>query len=143
MSEYIPSPRGWVAEQVELYEGSGGTDGLTLRDTGLPVIIVTNRGRRRVCRSGDSRWRGGGCSFLGTQRRPKLTNGRGEFTSQFIPGLHENEPSAGCICCPNDRFKLVGWNIQSDEFNCNPQVSEANQSRGQVGPRRSRRFRQR
>ncbi|MCI0799496.1 MAG: nitroreductase family deazaflavin-dependent oxidoreductase, partial [Chloroflexi bacterium] len=34
------------AEQVELYEGSGGTDGLTLRDTGLPVIIVTNRGRK-------------------------------------------------------------------------------------------------
>ena len=46
MSEYIPSPRGWVAEQVELYEGSGGTDGLTLMDTGLPVIIVTNRGRK-------------------------------------------------------------------------------------------------
>jgi deazaflavin-dependent oxidoreductase (nitroreductase family) len=46
MTEYIPSPRGWVAEQVELYEGSGGTDGLTLRDTGLPVIIVTNRGRK-------------------------------------------------------------------------------------------------
>ena len=44
MSEYIPSPREWVAEQVELYEGSGGTDGLTLRDTGLPVIIVTNKG---------------------------------------------------------------------------------------------------
>ena len=44
MSEYIPSPRGWVAEQVELYEGSGGTDSLTLRDTGLPVIVVTNRG---------------------------------------------------------------------------------------------------
>ncbi|MCH2518243.1 MAG: nitroreductase family deazaflavin-dependent oxidoreductase [Dehalococcoidia bacterium] len=46
MSEYIPSPREWVADQVELYEGSGGTDGLTLRDTGLPVIIVTNRGSK-------------------------------------------------------------------------------------------------
>ena len=46
MSEYIPSPSDWVAEQVELYEGSGGTEGLTLRDTGLPVIIVTNRGRK-------------------------------------------------------------------------------------------------
>ena len=44
MNEYIPSPRPWVAEQVELYEGSGGTQGLTLRDTGLPVIIVTNQG---------------------------------------------------------------------------------------------------
>ena len=46
MKEYIPSPTNWVAEQVELYEGSGGTEGLTLRDTGLPVIIVTNRGRK-------------------------------------------------------------------------------------------------
>ncbi len=46
MSEYIPSPRQWVAEQVEMYEGSGGTAGITLRDTGLPVIIVTHRGRK-------------------------------------------------------------------------------------------------
>lgn len=46
MSEYIPSPSDWVAEQVALYEGSGGTDGLTLRDTGLPVIIVTNKGHK-------------------------------------------------------------------------------------------------
>jgi len=46
VSEYIPSPRQWVADQVELYEGSGGTEGLTLRDTGLPVIIVTHRGRK-------------------------------------------------------------------------------------------------
>jgi F420H(2)-dependent quinone reductase len=44
MSKYIPSPRQWVAEQVELYEGSGGAAGLTLRDTSLPVIIVTNHG---------------------------------------------------------------------------------------------------
>ena len=46
MSEYIPSPKEWVSEQVELYEGSGGANGSTLRDTGLPVIIVTNRGRK-------------------------------------------------------------------------------------------------
>jgi len=46
MSDYIPSPSGWVAEQVELYEGSQGQEGTTLRDTGLPVIIVTNTGRK-------------------------------------------------------------------------------------------------
>ena len=46
MSEYVPSPRDWVKEQVELYEGSQGAEGTTLRDTGLPVIIVTNRGRK-------------------------------------------------------------------------------------------------
>ena len=46
MSEYKPSPSRWVAEQVELYETSGGTEGVTLRDTGLPVIIVTHRGRK-------------------------------------------------------------------------------------------------
>ena len=46
MAEYIPSTRDWVREQVEVYEGSGGTDGTTLRDTGLPVIVVTNRGNQ-------------------------------------------------------------------------------------------------
>jgi len=35
-----------VREQVELYERSGGTEGTTLRDTGLPVIIVTHTGKR-------------------------------------------------------------------------------------------------
>ena len=46
MSEYIPSKSSWVAEQVELYESSLGTKGTTLKDTGLPVIIVTHRGRK-------------------------------------------------------------------------------------------------
>lgn len=46
MAEYIPSPRDWVREQVALYERSGGTEGTTLRDTGLPVIIVTNTGNK-------------------------------------------------------------------------------------------------
>lgn len=46
MAEYIPSTSDWVREQVELYEGSGGTDGTTLRDTGMPVIIVTNTGNQ-------------------------------------------------------------------------------------------------
>jgi deazaflavin-dependent oxidoreductase (nitroreductase family) len=46
MAEYIPSPRAWVREQVELYERSGGTEGTTLRDTGLPVVIVTHIGNK-------------------------------------------------------------------------------------------------
>lgn len=46
MPQYIPSPRDWVREQVELYESSGGTQGTTLRDTGLPVIIVTHTGNK-------------------------------------------------------------------------------------------------
>jgi len=44
MGKYIPSTTDWVAEQVELYESSGGTKGLTLRNTDYPIIIVTNRG---------------------------------------------------------------------------------------------------
>jgi len=44
--DYQPSPRAWVRDQVELYESSGGTRGTTLRDTGLPVVIITNRGAR-------------------------------------------------------------------------------------------------
>jgi deazaflavin-dependent oxidoreductase (nitroreductase family) len=46
MAQYIPSPRDWVREQVERYEKSGGTEGTTLRDTGLPVIIVTHTGNK-------------------------------------------------------------------------------------------------
>jgi F420H(2)-dependent quinone reductase len=44
--EYEPSTAAWVRDQVELYESSGGTQGTTLRDTGLPVVIVTNRGAK-------------------------------------------------------------------------------------------------
>ena len=46
MAEYIPSPRDWVREQVELYERTNGAEGNTLRDTGLPVIIVTHKGNK-------------------------------------------------------------------------------------------------
>jgi deazaflavin-dependent oxidoreductase (nitroreductase family) len=46
MAEYIPSTSDWVREQVETYESSGGTQGTTLRDTGLPVIVVTNKGNQ-------------------------------------------------------------------------------------------------
>lgn len=43
--EYEPSTQQWVRDQVEEYESSGGTRGTTLRDTGLPVVVVTYRGR--------------------------------------------------------------------------------------------------
>ena len=44
--EYVPNAMGWVRDQVETYERSGGREGNTLRDTGLPVIIVTMRGNK-------------------------------------------------------------------------------------------------
>ena len=46
MAQYIPPAIDWVSEHVEAYEGSGGTSGTTLRDTGLPCIIVTNIGNK-------------------------------------------------------------------------------------------------
>jgi F420H(2)-dependent quinone reductase len=46
MAKYVPNPTEWVREQVELYESSGGTEGTTLLDTGLPVIIVTHTGNK-------------------------------------------------------------------------------------------------
>lgn len=46
MTEYIPTPVEWVRKQVERYERSGGTEGTTLLDTGLPVIIVTHIGHK-------------------------------------------------------------------------------------------------
>jgi len=44
--EYAPSPWQWVSDQVETYERTGGREANTLRDTGLPIIIVTTRGAK-------------------------------------------------------------------------------------------------
>src|SRR3954469_20170238 len=44
--EYEPSPSGWVRQQVETYERTGGREANTLLDTGLPVVIVTTRGNK-------------------------------------------------------------------------------------------------
>ncbi|MEM1161960.1 MAG: nitroreductase family deazaflavin-dependent oxidoreductase [Pseudomonadota bacterium] len=44
--EYIPPTIDWVREHVEAYEGSGGKEYTTLRETGLPCIIVYNIGRK-------------------------------------------------------------------------------------------------
>ena len=44
--EYVPSKMDWVADQVAAYEASGGKEANTLRDTGIPVIIVTMRGHK-------------------------------------------------------------------------------------------------
>lgn len=41
-----PDPQDWVREQIEAWERSGGTQSTTLRDTGLPCVIVVNRGVR-------------------------------------------------------------------------------------------------
>ena len=46
MAEYIPPTLNWVREQVEEYEGSGGTKGTTLLDTGMPCIIVIHTGNK-------------------------------------------------------------------------------------------------
>src|SRR6266481_1112077 len=44
--EYVPSPRQWVRDQVEAYERTAGEQANTLRDTGMPVIVVTMRGNK-------------------------------------------------------------------------------------------------
>jgi deazaflavin-dependent oxidoreductase (nitroreductase family) len=46
VGEYEPSASQWVADQVAEYEASGGARANTLRDTGIPVVIVTMRGAR-------------------------------------------------------------------------------------------------
>ena len=43
---YEESPSAWVREQVAVYEATGGREGGTIGDTGLPVVIETSRGRR-------------------------------------------------------------------------------------------------
>jgi deazaflavin-dependent oxidoreductase (nitroreductase family) len=44
--EYEPSSQQWVRDQVAEYEASGGQRANTLLDTGLPIIIVANRGNK-------------------------------------------------------------------------------------------------
>ena len=44
--EYEPSTWQWVRDQVAEYEASGGAKANTLRDTGLPIVIVTTRGNK-------------------------------------------------------------------------------------------------
>lgn len=42
--EYEPSALEWVRDQIAEYESSNGQRANTLRETGIPVIIVTMRG---------------------------------------------------------------------------------------------------
>lgn len=42
--EYEPSTVGWARTQAERYEASGGVEAPTLRDTGLPIIVLTTVG---------------------------------------------------------------------------------------------------
>ncbi|HEY2508127.1 MAG TPA: nitroreductase family deazaflavin-dependent oxidoreductase [Streptosporangiaceae bacterium] len=44
--DYEPSAAQWVRDQVAEYEASNGQRANTLRDSGLPVIIVTMRGNK-------------------------------------------------------------------------------------------------
>lgn len=44
--EYVPSPWEWVSNQVEVYERSGGREGNTLLDTGMPIIVLHTIGRK-------------------------------------------------------------------------------------------------
>jgi deazaflavin-dependent oxidoreductase (nitroreductase family) len=44
--EYEPSPAEWVRNQVAEYESSKGERANTLRDTGMPIIVVTTRGNK-------------------------------------------------------------------------------------------------
>ena len=61
--EYVPSRWGWVKDQIEAYERSGGKEAATLPQTGQPVIVVTMLGAKtgkvrkialmRVCHDGE------------------------------------------------------------------------------------------
>ena len=44
--EYEPSSWDWVREQVAEFEASNGQRANTLRDTGLPIVVMTMRGRK-------------------------------------------------------------------------------------------------
>jgi deazaflavin-dependent oxidoreductase (nitroreductase family) len=44
--EYAPGTSAWARTQAERYEASGGVDAPTLRDTGMPIIVLTTLGAK-------------------------------------------------------------------------------------------------
>jgi len=44
--DYEPSPSQWVRDQVAEFEASNGAEANTLRETGDPIIVITNRGAK-------------------------------------------------------------------------------------------------
>ncbi|MGH1504263.1 MAG: nitroreductase family deazaflavin-dependent oxidoreductase [Acidimicrobiales bacterium] len=44
--DYEPSQWDWVSQQITTYEASGGTEANTLRDTGIPIVVITMKGRK-------------------------------------------------------------------------------------------------
>ena len=44
--EYEPSEWDWVREQVETYEATNGQEANTLRETGIPIVIITTKGAK-------------------------------------------------------------------------------------------------
>ena len=44
--EYVESPWEWVRDQVAAYEGSAGEQANTLRDTGMPIVVITTIGNK-------------------------------------------------------------------------------------------------
>ena len=44
--EYVPSAAQWVRDQVEAFERSNGQQANTLRDTGLPIVVVAMLGHK-------------------------------------------------------------------------------------------------
>jgi deazaflavin-dependent oxidoreductase (nitroreductase family) len=44
--EYVPSSQGWVRDQVEAYESSGGAQANTLRGGPDPIVVITSVGRK-------------------------------------------------------------------------------------------------
>ncbi len=44
--DYEPSKWDWVSQQIATYEASGGTEANTLRDTGIPIVVITMKGRK-------------------------------------------------------------------------------------------------
>lgn len=41
---YVPSTMDWVREQVDTYEATNGKEANTLRETGIPIVIITTKG---------------------------------------------------------------------------------------------------
>ena len=137
MAEYIPSPREWVRDQVELYERSGGTEGTTLRDTGLPVIIVTHTGNKTgAIRKTPLMRVKDGANYVLIGSMGGAPGRGGWFAIERADGRTERLPTKqqGITVGPGDRFimRTSGGGGLGDPFERDPDLVAADVAEGRV-----------
>ena len=119
MGEYIPPTLDWVRKQVEVYEGSGGTKGTTLLETGLPCIIVTHTSNRT-----------GGIRKIPLMRvKVEATRGEAQFVLEAMVTWSGSNPSAATSSTSRTEQETDSRELESKD---NTAQAERERAKGEV-----------